>query len=180
MTHSVTRLLAEGSLAFLAVLTFASSGHADSLYSRNLSCRRFAAPRERQICQSLEREMEWTWTGHAIIAPSFRVTFETAKKVFCTLSLSAADTLALVDIVVRIESGPDNAMARLQLANGSRFLLNLLGDAALWVFPERQKNWDEREWQVVKNLQEEVALNSSDPGMIWNPANPQYLLRGGC
>jgi hypothetical protein len=137
MTHSVTRLLAEGSLAFLAVLTFASSGHADSLYSRNLSCPRFAAPRERQICQSLEREMEWTWTGHAIIAPSFRVTFETAKKVFCTLSLSAADTLALVDIVVRIESGPDNAMARLQLANGSRFLLNLLGDAALWVFPER-------------------------------------------
>jgi hypothetical protein len=33
---------------------------------------------------------------------------------------------------------------------------------------------------MVKNLQEEVALNSSDPGMIWNPANPQYLLRGGC
>ena len=119
-------------------------------------------------------------TGHAIIAPSFRVTFETAKKVFCTLALSAADTLALVDIVVRQERKPDNAMARLQLANGSRFLLYLLGDAALRVFPERQKNWDEREWQVVKNLQEEVARNSSDPGMIWNPANPQYLLRGGC
>jgi hypothetical protein len=180
MTHSVTRLLTGCSLAFLAVLTFASSGHADSLYSRNLSCPRFAAPRERQICQSLEWEMEWTWTGHAIIAPSFRVTFETAKKVFCALSLSAADTLALVDIVVRIERNPDNAMASLQLANGSRFLLFLLGATALRVFPERQKNWDDREWQVVKNLKEEVALKSSDPGMICNPANPQYLLRGGC
>jgi len=62
--------------------------------------------------QSLEWELEWTWTGHAILTPSFRVTFETVKKVYCLLSISAADTLALVDIVVRLERKPDGAMAR--------------------------------------------------------------------
>jgi len=108
------------------------------------------------------------------------VTFETVKKVYCLLSISAADTLAFVDIVVRLERKPDGAMANLQLTNGSRFLLFLLGATALRVFTERQKNWDDQEWQVGKNLKEEVVLNSSDPGMIWNPANPQYWLRGGC
>jgi hypothetical protein len=174
------RLLVGSSFAFLTILTVASPGRADSLYSRNLSCTRLAAPRERQICQSLEREMEWTWTGHAIIAPGFRVTFETVKRVYCALSVSAVDTPALVNTVVRLEHKPDDAMASLQLANGSRFLLYLLGAAALRVFPEQPRNWDDRAWQIVKNLKEEVALNSSDPGMIWNPANPQYLLRGGC
>jgi hypothetical protein len=34
-----------------------------------------------------------------------------------------------------------------------------------------------RSWQIVSNLKEEVKSNSNDPGMIWNPANPEYLLR---
>jgi hypothetical protein len=37
-----------------------------------------------------------------------------------------------------------------------------------------------RSWQIVSNLEEEVKSNSNDPGMIWNPANPEYLLRNGC
>jgi hypothetical protein len=34
--------------------------------------------------------------------------------------------------------------------------------------------------QIANNLREEIALNSSDPGMMWNPDNPHYLLRDGC
>jgi hypothetical protein len=46
--------------------------------------------------------------------------------------------------------------------------------------PLRDKNWDDQSWQIAKNLREEIAIDSSIPGMIWNPANPQYLLRNGC
>ena len=67
--------------------------------------------------------MEWTWTGHAIVAPSFRVTFDTVKKVYCALSVSAQDTPSLVNMVVRTERKADGAMADMQLQNGSRFLL---------------------------------------------------------
>lgn len=123
--------------------------------------------------------MDWTWTGHAI-APSFRVTFETARRTYCGLSVSAQDTGILVDMVLALERKPDGTMARAQMINDTRFLLNLLGQRTLDAFPARDKNWDDQGWQIVQNLREEIALNSSDPGMIWNPANPHYLLRDRC
>ena len=79
-----------------------------------------------------------------------------------------------------LERKPDSSMAWAQMANGARFLLNLLGKQALDAFPLRDKSWDDQMWQIVKNLREEITLNSSDPAMIWNPANPQYLLRSRC
>ena len=124
--------------------------------------------------------MEWTWTGHAIVSPSYRVTFGTVRRTHCALAISAQDTPTLVDMVLALDRKPDSSMARAQLVNGSRFRLNLLGKQALDVFPLRDKSWDDQSWQIAKNLREEVALNNSDPGMIWNPANPQYLLRNGC
>ena len=162
------------------VLAVANADALDSLYSRNLSCSRFSAPRERQLCEALEREMEWTWTGHAIIAPSFRVTFATVKKVYCVLSVTAQDTPSLVRMVVQTERKTDGTMADMQLQNGGRFLLYALGKQALSAFPEQQNNWDKLEQQIAKNLKEEIALYSADPGVIWNPANPQYLFRNGC
>src|SRR5580765_3723240 len=74
------RKVAWSAFTSVFVLAVANAYALDSLYSRNLSCSRFSAARERQICEALEREMEWTWSGHAIIAPSFRVTFATVKK----------------------------------------------------------------------------------------------------
>ncbi len=153
---------------------------ADSLYTRNLSCDSWTAPREQEICKALAREMQWTWTGHAIISPSFRVTFDTVKQVYCALSVSPQDIQALVNMIVALERKPDGSMARAQAVNGARFLLFLLGQQALTRFPPRDNRWDDLSWQIVSNLKEEVKSNSSDPGMIWNPANPQYLLRNGC
>jgi hypothetical protein len=102
-----------------SVFTSASSC---PLYSRNLFCSRFSAARERQICEALQqREMEWIWTGHAMVAPSFRVTFDTVKKV-CALSVAAHDTPSLVSMVVQTERKRDGAMADMQLQNGRRFL----------------------------------------------------------
>jgi hypothetical protein len=161
----------------LAISSFAA---ADSLYSRDLSCKRLPSPRGMEICKALEREMEWTWTGHAIIAPSFRVTFEGVKKVYCSLPVSAQDTRSLVDMIVALERKPDSTMASAQALNGARFLLFLLGPRALTQFPAREKQWDDLSWQIVKTLKEEIASNSSAPQMIWNPNNSQYLLRNGC
>jgi len=83
-------------------------------------------------------------------------------------------------ITIMAERTSISSFADSQLANGARFLLNLLGQQAVDGFPAREKDWDERSWQIAKNLREEIAANIDDPGMIWHPQNPQYLLRGGC
>jgi hypothetical protein len=167
-----------GSLSIF-FLVFAAAAHADSLYTRNLDCDKRFAARELKICKALERELEWVWTGHAIISPSYRVTFESARRVLCTLPISAPDTRSLVLIAVSGERQLTGEFADAELVNGSRFILKLLGQHALDAFPARETGWDERAWQIAKNLREEIAHDIADPGMIWHPQNPQYLLRGG-
>jgi hypothetical protein len=168
------------SLALLLFLSFSSPALAASLYSRNLPCKDWTATRGNEICRTLEREMEWTWTGHAVFSPSFRVTFETVRRTYCIISVSGQDTAALVEMVVAVERKGGGSVAQAQLLNGTRFLLYLLGSQALRAFPTDEKDWDDRSRLIAKTLREDIAFNSADPGMIWNPANPQYLLRQGC
>jgi len=174
------KTLAFAVFGLLLVVATSSDAAAASLYTRNLSCQRWSAARANEICKKLERELEWTWTGHAIVSPSYRVTFETIRRTYCALSVSAQDTHTLVDMVLALERKPDGTMARAQIVNGTRLLLNLLGKETIDVFPARDKSWDDQTWHIAQNLREEVALNSANPGMIWNPANHQYLLRNGC
>jgi hypothetical protein len=169
-------------LPVIALLVCATPAfaNADSLYSRNLSCDRWRAARESEICWGLEREMEWTWTGHAILSPSLRVTFRTTKVVYCSLRIRAEDTKSLVNMVIELERKPDSTMARAQALNGARFLLFLLGSQALEQFPTRERDWDDMTRQIAKSLKEEIAMNLADRQMIWHPKNPEYLLRNGC
>jgi hypothetical protein len=83
-------------------------------------------------------------------------------------------------ITVSVERQMTGKFADTQLANGSRFLLNMLGNQALSAFPAPERDWDQRAVQIAKNLRDEIALNIADPVMIWNPKNPQYILRVGC
>jgi hypothetical protein len=170
----------KASLAILLVLSFSSPALAASLYRRNLSCKDWTATRSNEICRMLEWEMEWTWTGHAVFSRSFRVTFETVRKTYCAISVSSQDTTVLVDMMLAVERKAGGSVAEAQLLNGTRFLLYLLSPQALGAFPENKKDWDDRSRRIAKTLREDVAFNSADPGMIWNPANPQYLLRQGC
>jgi hypothetical protein len=164
--------MSKASLAILLFVSFSSPALAASLYSRNLSCKDWTASRDNEICRTLEREMEWMWTGHAILAPSFRVTFETVRKTYCAISVSSQDTAALVEMVVAVERKAGGSVAEAQLLSGTRFLLYLLGPQALGAFPEDKKDWDNRSRQVAKTLREDIAFNSADPAMIWNPVNP--------
>ena len=172
--------MSKASLAILLFLSFSSPALAASLYSRDLFCKDWTASRGNEICRTLEREMEWTWTGHAIFSPSFRVTFETVRKTYCAISVSSQDTAALIDMVLAVERKTDGSVAEAQLLNGARFLLYLLGPQALGAFPEDKKDWDDRDRRTAKTLRKDITFNSADPGMIWNPANPQYLLLQGC
>ncbi len=164
----------------MVLLCFAAPAAADSLYSRNLDCAPRFAGRELEICRSLERELEWIWTGHATISPSYRVTFESAKRSFCTLPVRVQDILPIYRIAVAVERRLSGKFADGQLINGSRWLLTLLGQPAIDRFPERQPDWDERAWQAAKNLRETVAHDIADTAMIWHPQNPHYILRAGC
>lgn len=164
----------------LSLVIFTTPAAADSLYTRNFACDKRFAARELAICKALEHELEWVWTGHAIISPGYRTTFASARRIFCSLPITAGDIRALVMLAVAAERPSTTTFADTQLADGSRFLLNLLGQRALDEYPARTKEWDERSWQIAKNLREEIAANINDPEMIWHPQNPQYLLRGGC
>ena len=172
--------MSKASLTILLFLSFSSPALAASLYSRNLSCGDWSATRGNEICRTLEREMEWTWTGHAVVSPSFRVTFETVRRSYCAISISSQDTATLVELVLAVERKGGASTAQAQLLNGARFLLYLLGSQALRAFPEEKKDWDERSRRIARTLRDDIAFNSADAGMIWNPANPQYLLRQGC
>jgi hypothetical protein len=92
--------MSKASLPILLALSFSSPALAASLYRRNLSCKDWTATRSNEICRMLEWEMEWTWTGHAVFSPSFRVTFENVRKTYCAISVSSQDTAALVDMVL--------------------------------------------------------------------------------
>lgn len=164
----------------LSVVIFPTLADADSLYTRNLACNKRFAARELAICKALERELEWVWTGHAIVSPGYRSTFASARRIFCSLPITAGDTRSLVMITVSAERPSTATFADGQLANGARFLLNLIGQQALDAFPERESSWDDRAWLIAKKLREEISVNINDPGMIWHPQNPQYLLPGGC
>ena len=66
--------------------------------TRKLSCARQADPRARQVCIALQEHMEWTWFGHAIVSPGWRVTFRTVREVYCGLSVSASDVPAIENL----------------------------------------------------------------------------------
>jgi hypothetical protein len=62
--------------------------------SRDLGCDKQTG-RAQEICRRLEREMQWTWMGHAIISPGWRVTFKSIARTYCAERVGPEDTSAL-------------------------------------------------------------------------------------
>src|SRR4051812_30817916 len=65
------------------------------LASHNLQCDQINQPRAQSICWRLATEMRWTWMGHAIISPGWRVTFDTIRRTFCREHIDQSDLPAL-------------------------------------------------------------------------------------
>jgi len=133
-------------------------------YSRDLGCGQFALARSQAICHELERSMEWTWLGHAIVSPGWRLSFAGVTKVFCRLAITAADVAALIPMT---EWAGRIAPADWRLQNGAQWLVYLLGDKGL-------------DQLTSDTIRRQVKLAISESTSIWNPENPAYPLRGGC
>ena len=103
--------------------------YSDGLLRRDLACGQLSAGRGQEICRLVARNMDWTWTGHAIVSPSFRVGFAGARRTFCQAPITPEDTGDLIGIV--LANYTRSGMVASQLNNGARALLYLLGEKAL-------------------------------------------------
>ena len=154
---------------------------AEGLYSRDLNCEEQASDRAREICHALEGALEWTWKGHAIISPSYRVTSESERRVFCELPITASDTHTLVNMALDSDFRYTKAEAR--ISNGSRGLLKLLGQQALDHFPgpdDLSGKHSKTRRNALEYLKQEIEGAISRPENIYNPSHRNYILRGGC
>lgn len=94
-----------------------------SMISRDLGCARLEAGRAQNICIALSTHMEWTWLGHAIISPGWRVTWNTVAKVYCELKITNDDMEELKALKTnardwRLEGGTDSLIKILKNQDG--------------------------------------------------------------
>jgi len=115
------------------------------MISRDIGCGNVSPARAKDICQALSESMEWTWMGHAIISPGWRVTWNALRQVYCREGTNAAD----LPVLERLKLGSD-----WRLQDGADGLIRLVGSAS--------------------------GRPTEPENSIFNPANPQYILKGGC
>lgn len=162
---------------FLCLFAFPSA--AGGLYSRDLDCGSQPSARGKKICRALEQALAWTWTGHAIISPSFRVNTESVRDVYCSLPITAEDTRTLIDMVVSPEVIAEFWQS--QLDNGVRSLLSMLGQHSLDQFPPLESIADPRKRHTAQYLKEHISLTIAESSSsIFSPSHRLYILRDGC
>lgn len=61
------------------------------MVSRDIGCAKVPSPRGRAICGSVSDAMEWTWLGHAIVSPGWRLTWGGLRRVWCREGIGEAD-----------------------------------------------------------------------------------------
>ncbi|MES2948983.1 MAG: hypothetical protein V4858_10625 [Pseudomonadota bacterium] len=83
--------------AVLGLLLWAPQSWASSM-PKSLACGLQKMPNAVAICRLLEANMDFEWLGHVTVAPGYRVTFATVRKVWCARRFSAADVPALVQL----------------------------------------------------------------------------------
>jgi hypothetical protein len=138
---AILMLAAAGVIAILMAMAWPDQRMA----SRDIGCGKVAGARGKEICQALSQSMEWTWMGHAIVSPAWRVTWKGLVRVYCREKINAAD----VPVLATMKTAAD-----WRLQDGADDLIRLIGSAS------------------------GSALESENT--IFNPANPDYLLKSGC
>ena len=130
--------------------------HAYSPYSKNIGCEQWTEKREQQICNSLSDNLEWGWTGHATIAPSWRVSWTTVKNVYCDLTMSKTD-LPILEKMCGNDIKPYMSCLKLmdwRFATGVEYL--------------------------IKTIRAQSEVSQEFKGTVYDPHNDNYLLKGGC
>ena len=165
---------------FLFLLSF--SALADSLYTRDLDCEKQTSGRAREICQALENSLEWTWTGHAIISPSFRITIDGIRQVYCSLPITYYDTELLVGLALDFNSKTIQGMEQVKMNHGVVNLLSVLGQQALDHFPDLDKISDKEGRRMhARYLKKMISLDIEKTSTsIFSPSHRNYILQDGC
>jgi hypothetical protein len=150
-------------ILLLAASCIASPAMAEEMHmmSRNLKCGEYNG-RASAICERISKEMKWSWMGHAIISPGFRVSPATLKNAWCEAHITADDIPNLKELAKardwRLQQGAAGLLA----------LLKTRPDAGKDGLPPEA--YDPHNGEVV----------STDENSAFNPKNPQYILKGGC
>jgi hypothetical protein len=76
--------------------TVASQNLATWRYSRHMKCGEQTNDRMRELCTSIERNLEYTCCGHAIVSPGYRSTLKTVAAVWCEQRVRQEDLSALI------------------------------------------------------------------------------------
>jgi hypothetical protein len=105
-------------LALAAALCWPS----DYMMSKDIGCAKAKTARGKEICAALSESMEWTWMGHAIVSPGWRVTSDGLRQTYCRTHVTAADIPALKELAKstdwRLESSAGNLITLIENANG--------------------------------------------------------------
>jgi hypothetical protein len=134
-------VIAAGLLALIAVMAWPGRG----MMSRDIGCANMLSQRGKQLCQALSQSMEWTWMGHAIVSPGWRITWRSLRRVYCREGIGVGD-LAVLQRLKRTSDW--------RLQDAADDLIRLIGTASGQV--------------------------NEPENSIFSPANPDYLLKGGC
>jgi hypothetical protein len=107
-----------------AAATCDASPGQTNMTSRDLGCAAVSDIRASVICRRLQREMQWTWTGHAIISPGWRVTFRSVVRTYCGEKVGSKDVKSLEALRRsstdwRTESGADFLLRLVRNLDGS-------------------------------------------------------------
>jgi hypothetical protein len=78
-------------LSFLGFIGIVAGNLAPWRYSRHMKCGEQTEERARDICISIERNLEYTWLGHANISPGYRSTWKTVVAVWCDQQIKRED-----------------------------------------------------------------------------------------
>jgi hypothetical protein len=100
------------SAAALLALALALCWPSGYMISRDIGCANVTSGRGKDICNALSASMEWTWRGHAIVSPGWRVTWTGLGRVYCREEISADDLPVLETLKGRsdwrLEDGADD------------------------------------------------------------------------
>jgi len=118
------RNIAVAIVAGLAALVVYGLWPERNMGSRDLQCAAVANARAQVICRRLGQEMQWTWMGHAIVAPGWRVTFASVRRTYCAEHVGPPDIPALEVLRKgardwRAESGADFLLRLVRSVDGS-------------------------------------------------------------
>ena len=107
-TAVILAVLAASFIALVLALCW-PSGY---MITRDIGCSKANSERGKDICDALSASMEWTWMGHAIVSPGWRVTWRGLGRVYCQEKITD-DDLPMLEMLKRgsdwrLEFGADS------------------------------------------------------------------------